>query len=629
MCGIVGIIGNSENKALMLNNALQVQRHRGPDGTSVEFFNDIGCFGHNRLSIIDLSQHAKQPMWDRSHRFCLSFNGEIYNFKTLRKELIRLGRTFQTESDSEVLIEAWSEWGVNTINRLVGMFAFAVWDHHQKELFLVRDRMGEKPLYYGYIDNQIGNGVVFASELKGILAQNVIEKKLSLSALNHYLKFGYTNTADCIFENIYKLSPASYLHFSYLSKKIEIKTYWHLSSFFNQKIAIPFSEAVQNLNDLLSDSISQQRIADVPLGAFLSGGIDSSTIVSKMSDQRFKKINTFSIGFYDEAYNELKQSQMVANQLGVAHFVKKVGLSLADDIVSIVNAFDEPFADTSLIPTYYLCQFARENVTVSLSGDGGDELFGGYTTYQADRHYRSMKSLPLSIRKYLVSACRFLPTSFSKVSLDYKIKQFLNGCLHEPQQAHFSWREHFSTLERNLLIKEDIKKIMMSQDNDANINWFKDVSACHYLDQAMYVDMKTWLVDDILVKVDRASMAHSLEVRAPFLDHRIVEFAASLPVEYKIKGRSGKHILKVSQHKYLPKKITYQSKKGFNSPVAQWLSGDLYNIARDVTLGSKLSNWFNTETIEDLWIAHQNRSCDNGYRLFNLFCFGLWCEKYL
>lgn len=403
--------------------------------------------------------------------------------------------------------------------------------------------------------------------------------------------------------------------------------FWKLSRFFNDKSSLSFVDATEKLNDLLADSVAQQRVSDVPLGAFLSGGIDSSTIAKKMSEQSSNQIHTFSIGFQHKTYSELRQSQMVANQLAVAHHAKIIGPTILTDMQKIINTFDEPFADTSLIPTYYLCQYAREHITVSLSGDGGDELFGGYETYQADRYHHRMASLPPALKKILLFSSNHLPTSFNKVSLDYKIKKFSRGLMLSSNNAHLSWREHFDDIEKMLLLKGGLKELMVKDETD--FNWFQDVPYCHYLDQAMYVDMKTWLVDDILVKVDRASMAHSLEVRAPFLDHRIVEFAASLPIAYKIKGWQGKRVLKSSQENHLPNKIIYQSKKGFNSPVSHWLKNELYLMGREITLSNKLSNWFNLSTIEALWVAHQKGTCDNGYRLFNLMCFGLWCEKYL
>ncbi|OGT39879.1 MAG: asparagine synthase (glutamine-hydrolyzing) [Gammaproteobacteria bacterium RIFCSPHIGHO2_12_FULL_36_30] len=621
MCAITGIISNifEYNQSRFLNPILSAMHHRGPDATAQETFNHAGCFGHNRLSIIDLNERATQPMWDASHRYCLTFNGEIYNYLLIKKELIQSGHFFRTESDSEVLIEAWAEWGINAIEKLVGMFAFAVWDNHLKHLFLVRDRMGEKPLFYAPINKNFKNGLVFASELKGLTRYPFIEKKLSMTALNHYISFNYTSTNDCIFEGIYKLPPASYLFYNLNTHEYKISQYWILENYFKNKKIISAPDAQDQLNSLLKNSVAEQSIADVPLGAFLSGGIDSSSIVANMSHNNANQVNTFSIGFKEKTYSELENSQKVADYLSVKHHAEILFPNISNQLSKIVCAFDEPFADTSMIPTYLLSKFSKEFVKVSLSGDGGDELFGGYITYQADRYHQIFKYLPTTAKKLLMSLINYLPTSFNKISLDYKAKQFLRGSFLTAQQAHLSWREIFNAQQKNKLFKSEFH---LNNFNNSNLDWFNNVSDCHYLDQAMYVDMKTWLTDDILVKVDQASMAHSLEVRAPFLDHRLVEFAASLPVSYKL----NKKILKNSQNKTLPAFVLQQSKKGFNSPVSHWLKNDLFSMAYDITTSRNLTNFFDKMAIEKLWLEHQNSVCDNGYRLFNLLCLGLWLQ---
>ena len=295
----------------------------------------------------------------------------------------------------------------------------------------------------------------------------------------------------------------------------------------------------------------------------------------------------------------------------------------------LAQVFDEPFADTSIIPTYILCAFAREQVTVSLSGDGGDELFGGYLTYQADRYYQAMQYVPLRLRKGLIHLSHYLPNSFAKVSLDYKIKQFLRGSLLNAQQAHVSWREIFTEVQKQSLFGSESREQIPTNTLEMPLRWFGDVADCHYLDQAMYVDMKTWLVDDILVKVDRAAMANSLEVRASFLDHHLVEFAARLPIEHKIQGGNGKRILKACLQKNLPPHVLRQPKRGFSSPISHWLSNALYPMAYEITTDSALTQWFDKDIIEKMWFEHRNKRCDNSHRLFNLLCLGLWCQCYL
>lgn len=603
--------------------------HRGPDGTKIEMLENAGCIGHNRLSIIDLNSRAEQPMWDTSRRFCLSFNGEIYNFKSLRKTLRQQGVQFYTESDSEVLVQAWAKWEINSLPHLVGMFAFALWDNKLQQLYLVRDRMGEKPLYYAPIKNNFKNGIVFASELKGLIKYPFIEKNISMTALSHYLSFNYTRTEDAIFQNIYKLPPASILQYNLKTDELNTKEYWSLSSHFNNKMHLSFEDAKNQLMGLLSETIKEKMIADVPLGAFLSGGIDSATIVNHMARNHTRTVNTYSIGFKEKSYNELPLSQLTANYLRTNHQTRIVTPTIRDLIPQIVSSFDEPFADTSLIPTYFLCAFGRQFITVSLSGDGGDELFGGYATYQADRYHRYFRHLPLFFKNKLMRWGRRIPTSFNKVSFDYKIKQFLYGNLLDFENAHLSWREVFSEEHKKLIFRPYLHEVFNYDVRELSRRWFKDVENCHYLDQAMYVDMKTWLVDDILIKVDQTSMSHSLEVRAPFLDHRLVEFAAKLPIDYKIYRSNGKRILKESHKDQLPQFLFHKAKKGFNCPVSYWLTHELYEMAYEITTRSQMSHWFNMGEIEKLWFEHLKGVCDNGYRLFNLFCLGLWCQAYV
>lgn len=620
MCGIAGIISHSVEyrHVALLESILMHLKHRGPDASHITLFQDYGAFGHNRLTIIDVHQRSHQPMWDKTNRFCITFNGEIYNFQLLKKELQQRGHMFSTESDTEVLVEAWAEWGVRAIDKLVGMFAFAVWDKQQQQLFLVRDRMGEKPLYFAYIQNNPELGIVFASELKGLKHYPYIKTEMDSNAINHYLSFNYTSTSHCIFQSIYKLPPASYLFFDCHHPKPVIQPYWHLENYFHRKNNLSLGDAIESLQQLLTQSVQQQSIADVPLGAFLSGGLDSSTIVYYLKNSH-TNVNTFSMGFYEKSYNELNNSDRVSAQLATQHHTNMILAPSLDELATMVCAFDEPFADTSLIPTFKLSEFSREKVKVSLSGDGGDELFGGYITYQADRYHRYLQHLPKAIKRLMIASTRALPTSFRKISFDYKIKHFLSGLSLDLPHAHASWREIFSDSQKEKLWPES--KSLVSP-HEITAAWFGNVSTCHYLDQAMYADMKTWLVDDILVKVDQASMAHSLEVRAPFLDHRIVEFAASLPIHFK----QQKQILKKSQKAHLSSAIRHQSKKGFNSPVSHWINQEWREFIHDTLTNSTMCTLFCKKHIETLLLEHQNRVCDNGNLIFNLLCFALWLQ---
>src|SRR3990167_10823341 len=462
MCAIAGIISeiSAYHQSTYLMPVLDAMLRRGPDGTKIEILENKGCFGHNRLSIIDLNTRANQPMWDLSQRYCLSYNGEIYNYQLIRRELVQLGHRFRTESDSEVLIQAWEEWGIESMTRLIGMFAFAIWDKKHQQLSLVRDRMGEKPLYYAPINQSFKNGIVFASELKGLIQYSFIKKTLSMTALSHYLSFNYTPTEDSIFQGVYKLPPASYLQYDLKTHEYKIKEYWSLAACFHHKLTISFKEAQEQLDWLLAETVKSKLISDVPLGAFLSGGIDSATIVSQMCRANTRQVNTYSIGFKEKTYDELKLSQKTAEYLGVNHQTKTVIPNDINLVFSLMETFDEPFADTSLIPTYLLCEFAKQHVTVSLSGDGGDELFGGYETYQADRYYQFIQYLPLTLRKILIKMSNHLSTSFNKVSLDYKIKQFLRGSLLDIQNAHLSWREVFNLDQKKSLFHSDYHELL-------------------------------------------------------------------------------------------------------------------------------------------------------------------------
>jgi len=343
-----------------------------------------------------------------------------------------------------------------------------------------------------------------------------------------------------------------------------------------------------------------------------------------MSCHAKNSINTYSIGFKERSYDESKLSQKTAAHFFTTHHEKITSQPSPEALQQYCAVFDEPFADTSLIPMYQLCELASNTVVVALSGDGGDELFGGYPTYQADRYYRKIRYFPLFLRKFFAHSTRLLPPSFSKLSIDYQLKQFLSGTILSSESAHLHWRKIFNPEHLSFLCHEYIPIDPTTQD----LSFFNDVRDCHFLDQAMYVDIKTWLVDDILVKVDRASMAHSLEVRAPFLDHRIVEFAASLPVSYKIAGRNAKRLLRDSQRPYLPKHVFQTSKQGFNFPISKYLLYSLYEMAYDITTSQSMETFFSTHYIKRLWIEHQKRLCDNGHRLFNLLCFGLWLQRY-
>lgn len=637
MCGIVGSLKwESPDPAILIKRMTEALNHRGGDALGVKTLGPL-TLGHTRLSIIDYSEASNQPMQDESARYWIAYNGEIYNYLKIKENLKLAGHQFKTRSDTEVILEAYKHWGVDCLQHFIGMFVFALWDSYEQTLFIARDRLGEKPLYYTLFNN--GNNqtdIIFASELKSLMLHPGVTYNINPKALNEFLSLNYVLSDSCILENVKKLAPAHYL-FIKPRDSVQIKKYWDLSRSFLEKkhnnLNRDKKTAIEELNYLIHDSVKQQMISDAPLGAFLSGGIDSSTIVSAMTTLgNPSHIKTFSIGFAEKSYNELPESQFVANYLGVDHktqVIETLGSNLLELLPKMILKADEPFADSSMIPTYLLAKFAKEQVKVCLSGDGGDELFAGYETYAADKMHRFLRFFPKGLLNIAVGmAENLLPVSHKKISTDYKIKKFLQGCHYDFRRAHYFWRNIFTEAEKLVLVNPDLHAKMFSEDPFLQFNQFySEVAGCHPLDQASYVDIKTWLADDILVKVDRFSMAHSLETRAPFLDHRIVEFAASLPVHWKMKGFQKKHILKLSQKTTLPHSTLFRSKKGFNAPISSWLIQDLQELARSVTLDSSLETWFSKKSIEKLWQEHLNAEKDHGLKLFGLMSFGLWLSQ--
>jgi len=657
MCGIVGSLNwNKPDHGKLIQRMASALAHRGPDAEKIVSLGPM-VLGHRRLSIIDLSPLSNQPMSDHSGRYWISYNGELYNFKSLKKELCALGHQFKTESDTEVILEAWKHFGLDCLQRFEGMFAFALWDKEEQSLLLARDRMGEKPLYYTIqeahtsgawepnrhrdwrrsLDHHPSYNIVFASEMTALCLHPSLSFKINPKALSQFLSLNYILTDTCILEGVEKLPPA---HFLWLKKdrKPEIKCYWDLSRHFKEKQALrngqkPWRsklEASEELHHLLVKIVGEQMISDVPLGAFLSGGIDSSSIVSAMTKKEPKHIQTFSIGFHEPSYSELTESKIVANHLQVAHLTQFIEADMVKMLPKIIQKTDEPFADSSIIPTYFLAEFSRQNVKVCLSGDGGDELFSGYETYTANKLYQYLQFLPKSMLKLASTAVsNYWPVSHNKISFDYKLKQFLKGCQMDFQRAHYFWRVIFSNQEKADLLRDDVKFEVLQHDPYQEFEkYFEEVLDCHPLDQAAYVDIKTWLVDDVLVKVDRLSMAHSLEVRAPFLNHKLVEFAAKLPSNWKMKFFQKKHILKLSQQNTLPHHILHRSKKGFNAPISPWFSGKLQTLTKECILdNTHLKQWFKRDVLEQLLQAHHHRAKDHGLKLFGLMCLGLWLEN--
>ncbi|MDR0407008.1 MAG: asparagine synthase (glutamine-hydrolyzing) [Holosporales bacterium] len=632
MCGIAGSLSwgkpdNPENIERMLKAIV----YRGPDAAGVEISEQV-ILGHRRLSIIDLTGAANQPMWDHTRRFLITFNGEIYNYKEVRLLLEQNGAVFKTCGDTEVILEAWKQWGINALAHFVGMFAFAIWDSVEHILFLARDRMGEKPLYLTGFNRDFSRGVLFASELTALIKHSDVQREINFDAVVQYLATNYVFGRHSILKNVHKLAPAHLMIFKE-DHAPETLCYWHLEDSINQKKAWPSeAEAQEVFKGLLQEAVAQQRQSDVPLGTFLSGGVDSSTITGALAlGGPSSSLSTFSIGFSEKSFDESEQSKRVSRHFKTHHFTKIADISSMNTILKALNVTDEPFADSSIIPMHLLTQFAREHVTVCLSGDGADELFGGYETYIADKLFKSASSFFPRAGFSMIGSFlrRFWPVSYTKVSFDYKIKQFIEGCaLRSLPKAHMFWRGIFNPDQIRTLLSDPEAASDKELDAFCYVYPFvKQVASAHYLDQAMYLDQKIWMPDDILVKVDRSAMAHSLEVRAPFLDHRIVEFAASLPVSWKIHRMQKKYFLKTSQRGIVPNSSLDQKKQGFSAPVSLWLKGLLRECARDVTSSVTLLPWFKPQAVQRLWQEHEEGRADHGLRLFGLLCLGLWMNR--
>lgn len=599
---------------------------RGPDGEGC-YGDDSAALGHRRLAIIDLSESGKQPMQDCTGRYVITFNGEIYNYRDLRRELELAGAKFRSRSDTEVILEGYKAWGTQAFSRLNGMFALALWDTVKRQLVLARDRLGKKPLYYSVLAD---GGVIFGSEQKALLLDPCIPRAIRPRALAQYLSLGYTLTDECFVDGIEKLAPGCFMVIEQ-GKQARSERYWDVAPYFREKCSLPDQEAVAALLALLENATQIRMISDVPIGAFLSGGVDSSSIVAAMCRvPDAPRVSTFSIGFEEPTYSELAEAEAVAAALGTEHRGEIVHAQMSSVLDSIVHAADEPFADNSMIPCYFLARFAREKVTVALSGDGGDEIFAGYETYRADRLHRRLTTLP---RPLVAAAVRLanisLPVSFDKVSFDFKLRRFLQSYQLSFPEAHTSWRLYFGESDRQALLQPEVADATVGCDA---LSLFRESFAAvpdlHYLDQAMYVDLQTWLASDILVKADRMSMAHGLEVRCPLLDHRVVEFAASLPISQKVRGGVQKYLLKESQRKYLPKNIIDRKKRGFNAPIAHWIVHEMrHRIETASDSQSALASVVRPEAIRGLLEDHLARRCDNSLQLYNLLVLDSWMRQ--
>lgn len=625
MCGITGVVyldGQRKPDQSMLKRMCDVIVHRGPDDDGQCIMDSAGL-GMRRLSIIDLST-GNQPMFSSDRSIAIVFNGEIYNYRELRKELETQGVRFSTNSDTETILNGYQVWGESVCERLNGMFGFAIWDSRQQKLMLARDRLGIKPLYY-YLDDE---KLVFGSELKSILACQNIRKTVDVEALNNYLTFEYIPAPRSIFKEIRKLEPG---HFLTLEKgPVRIKPYW---IFQPTEQVWTEADASERLRELVRDAVKLRLVSDVPLGAFLSGGIDSSIIVANMAKLMDQPVKTFSIGFKESSYNELKYARAVANKYNTDHHEFMIEAKALELTEKLVHHLDEPFGDFSIFPTYLVSKMARDFVTVTLSGDGGDELFAGYDTYRAhtfDRKYYHF--LPKLVKRYgfNVLADKLPPTAKKKGAIN-SFKRFIEGTQLDKSLYHTRWMIFLKEWERQQLFSDHSLQVLAGSDSYDFIRRYAQLGeGLSDIARMGAIDVKSYLVDDILVKVDRMSMATSLEARVPFLDHRIVEFAFSLPPALKMKGFQTKYLLTQTFWDDFPKEVQNRGKQGFSIPIKNWIRNELKPMMLDLLHPDRIKSqgFFNPEMINRLVDEHLKGVENHSHKLWALMVFEQWYDLY-
>ena len=599
--------------------------HRGPDDAGVWMDGTAGIgLAHRRLSILDLSSAGHQPMISASGRWVIAFNGEIYNHLEIRKTIETSSPiAWRGHSDTETLLAAVELWGLEkTLKATVGMFALALWDREDRRLFLARDRMGEKPLYYGWQRKTL----LFGSELKALKAHPAFESEINRRVLPLYLRHGYIPAPWSIWQGIHKLMPGAWVSFSATAQGHlpESTSYWSLPTVSANNQLHPFNgsdeEAITTLEQLLGQAITGQKLADVPLGAFLSGGIDSSTIVALLQAQSVRPVKTFTIGFDESAYNEANHAQIVATHLGTDHTELYVTPVQAQDVIpSLPQMYDEPFGDSSAIPTFLVSQLARQQVTVSLSGDGGDELFGGYDRYSKFQRWHNRSSLiPKNVRNLLHAGIQQLPVQHH--NRHRRRQALLMGVLNaqHPAELYRALRGHWLPSDRAVVDPAEAPYWLTDGAMDMRLQ--------EPLDHAMLGDMLTYLPDDILVKVDRAAMAVSLETRVPMLDHRIVEWSWTLPQRLKAQDGHRKWVLRALLYRYVPKDLMERPKMGFGVPIGEWLRGPLREWGEDLLepISMQQAGWLNPEPIQRQWREHQAGASQWQYHLWDVLMFQAW-----
>lgn len=608
MCGFVGFTGNVKNKKLILNKMMDKIIHRGPD-TAGEYIDDEIAFGFRRLSIIDLSEAGNQPMTNEDGSIVIVYNGEIYNFMEIKQELIKCGHVFNTKSDTEILIHGYEEYGHKIVYKLRGMFAFLIWDKNKKVLFGARDFFGIKPFYYSIFKD--GN-FMFGSEIKSFLVHPDFHKELNKDSLLPYLSFQYSSQDETFFKGVFKLPPAHYFTYSIDEQKLEMERFWDID-FNEQKVS--FDECVDNLDKVINESVEAHRIADVKVGTFLSGGIDSSYITASMMPD-----STFSVGFDYNKFNETNYAKELSDMLGINNYSKML---TADECFEafpdIQYHMDEPQSNPSSVPLYFLAKLAREHVTVVLSGEGADEIFGGYEWYDETSAMRKYKRLPQSLRVLAANIAKRLPY--------FKGREFLIKSSGRPEDYFIGQAYVFPEKEAYELVNEDYKNAPSIYDITSKV-----YSRVRYKDELVkkqYLDLNLWLPGDILLKADKMGMAHSLELRVPFLDKIVMQTAETIPAEYKINEKNTKYILRKAAEKTIPKEWANRVKVGFPVPIKYWLKEQkYYDIVKSYFMSEYAKEFFNQTKLMKLLDDHRNDINNNGRKIWTVFTFLVWYKRF-
>jgi len=622
MCGIVGIFNFDQREISdkILKEMTQALLHRGPDDCGIFIEKNIGL-GHTRLSIIDLSSTGHQPMSDKEEKIWIVYNGEIYNYLVLKRELEKEGIVFKSKTDTEVIIYLYKKYGIDCLKYLRGMFAFAIWDKEKKQLFLAKDRVGKKPLKY-YCDS---NCFIFSSELKAILKNPEVKKEIDYDAIDEYLTYQYVPHPKTGFKNIWKLEPAHYLIVKENGEIIK-QRYWKLD--YSKKLNLSESEWKEKILEKLRESIKIRLFSDVPLGAHLSGGIDSSLIVALMAQEQNSALKTFSIGFTEKDYNELSYARLVAQKYKTDHQEFIIKPNAIEVLPSLAYYYEEPYADSSALPTWYLSKITKKYVTVVLNGDGGDENFAGYTRYNAMKLFQYLHLIPF--KPQLKKLNRFL-YQITKIKIFQKGYRFLNSYSAQPIDFYLRIIDYFGQEEKNLIYTNEFKqKIKNSRWHSFLKEKYEETKKFDWLDKILYTDILSYLPDDLLVKVDIASMAHGLEVRSPFLDYEFLELTTAMSSNLKMCGHNKKYLLKKIAEKFLPKECIYRPKQGFGVPLEHWFRGEeLENYLREKLLAKKfLAFGFEKQGIKQLIEEHKNHHQNYANHLWALLMLEAWLQQY-